>query len=528
MSAFRKFARRLRRSTSGNTALLVGLGMPALIGGAGVAVDTAQWYLWQRELQYAADQAALAGAWARGNGDTSNIYQTRATQEFTANLQVTDDYSPTHSSALADYGTGTQNSVVVTASVTASLPFSEFVMGRSATVSVRSQAIWETTDEYTACLMALHPTTGSALWFNGGPTVNVGCEVASLSTASNAIRTNGSGGAQNITAAVAAGGVSDGMGAFANGEIIENSTSLKNPFEGLTPPDYVHTDGKSLSCASASASYTADETVITALTYTYYRGRNANKAENDGPIVYSGAKPNSSSTSTTYGNTYTSSPTGGTSTTSGSLNQVSGSGADKIYEQVTETVTTSYANVVLVSGSTGAMQPGIYTDFEISCDTTLASGIYTINGGRFKLNGGNKLVGTGVMFILKGGAEVDINGGAEVFLSPMTALELINLGVPTDDAGIMEGMLIFEDPASAGNSGSKFNGSANFDINGIIYMPKSDLQLAGNMGATADCLMIMSSTLKLSGTADLQSFCPPGDTHDVVVGESGTRVRLVG
>lgn len=31
------------------------MGMPALIGAAGLAVDTAQWYVWRGELQYAID-----------------------------------------------------------------------------------------------------------------------------------------------------------------------------------------------------------------------------------------------------------------------------------------------------------------------------------------------------------------------------------------------------------------------------------------------------------------------------------------
>ena len=72
----RKAVGNLKSSTSGNTTLLVALGMPALIGGAGMAVDTAQWYLWKRELQFAADQAALAGAWARTADNASQASST--------------------------------------------------------------------------------------------------------------------------------------------------------------------------------------------------------------------------------------------------------------------------------------------------------------------------------------------------------------------------------------------------------------------------------------------------------------------
>jgi uncharacterized membrane protein len=64
-SFIRKKLAGLTGCTSGNATLIVALGMPMLIGGAGLGVDVAQWYMWKRELQFAVDQAAIAGAWAR-------------------------------------------------------------------------------------------------------------------------------------------------------------------------------------------------------------------------------------------------------------------------------------------------------------------------------------------------------------------------------------------------------------------------------------------------------------------------------
>ncbi len=66
----RKTIRDLKSNTSGNALMLVGIGLPAFIGSAGLAVDAAQWYQWKRELQFAVDQGALAGAYARGNTHT--------------------------------------------------------------------------------------------------------------------------------------------------------------------------------------------------------------------------------------------------------------------------------------------------------------------------------------------------------------------------------------------------------------------------------------------------------------------------
>ena len=454
MGVLKKLSRKLCRSKSGNAAILVALGMPALMGGAGLAVDTAQWYLWQRELQFAADQAALAGAWARGNGDTGTIYITRANQEFSDNLSIIANNGATHAASLADWGTGTQNSVIVRAEVVADLPFASFVMGRSTTIRVNAQATFERTDEYTACLMALHPTAGSAMWFNGGPTVDAACGVASLSTSDTSIRTNGSSGAQNINTVASAGGIDDGMGAFANASTIENFDGLNDPYSGLTPPD--NPTPRTLSCGSSGLTYTGDD---------FHNG--------DQPLSI-----------------------------------------PKIYTKFPR--------------KTCKALPGTYTDLEIGGNANLTSGIYVIDGGRLKLNGGNQLTGTGVMFVLKNGAQLDINGGADVFLSPMSALQLVALGIPADDSARMENMLIFEDPNSPGNSGSKLTGATNFDINGVIYMPKSELKLAGNIQATANCMMVMSSKVQVAGTADLTTLCPIGETHSVVVGNGGTRVRLVG
>ena len=165
----------------------------------------------------------------------------------------------------------------------------------------------------------------------------------------------------------------------------------------------------------------------------------------------------------------------------------------------------------------------------VKCNAVMESGVYVIDGGTLSLTGGKTLIGEGVMFVLKNGAHVDIMGGAKVYLTPMTATEILSYTNITDaeHAAKLENMLIFEHPDSAGSASSSITGGADFDLNGIIYMPNSDLSLAGNMNASAECLMVASGTLQISGTADLQTLCPAGKTHDIVVGEGSTRVRLV-
>jgi len=64
---------RFRRDRRGNIAIMFGLMAPVLLGGMGLAMESAYWYVDQRGMQNAADAAALAAA----TDGTSN-YQTTA------------------------------------------------------------------------------------------------------------------------------------------------------------------------------------------------------------------------------------------------------------------------------------------------------------------------------------------------------------------------------------------------------------------------------------------------------------------
>src|SRR5215203_6383447 len=61
----RKLLRKLWNDDRGNALLIAGAALPLIIGSAGLASDTVQWTLWKRQLQRAADSAALAGVYAK-------------------------------------------------------------------------------------------------------------------------------------------------------------------------------------------------------------------------------------------------------------------------------------------------------------------------------------------------------------------------------------------------------------------------------------------------------------------------------
>ena len=433
MGSIAKLARRIRRSKAGNAAIIVGLGMPVLIGGAGFAVDTAQWYLWKRELQFAADQAAIAGAWARSEEKTEDNYEKRAGQEFAVNLDVTDAMTPTKSVQLADWNGGDENSVLVTASTTGKLPFSSFITGRGTTVSVVAQARFEEGKEFKSCIIATDEDDDGAITISGTASLTAKCGIAALSKSANAIRMNGNP-TINAGNVLAAGGIDMGMD-NGNNKLFENLDGLYDPYEELTPPD------------------------------------------DDTPQEY-----------------------GCTSV---------GKGKEKV--------------------SIASLQPGTYDGgFDTKCDTTLASGIYVIDGGRLKINAQEKFYGNGVMFVLKNGAHIEIEGGAEINLTAMNVSQLVAAGVDADEASELAGMLIFEDPESEGSDSNKINGNAKTVLNGTVYLPKSHVSFKGTAKVTSQCFTLAASTIDIGGTADMSTFCPNTSTYNPTVAKTERGVRLVG
>ena len=68
-----KALKRLWNDERGNALIIGGAALPILVGATGLATDTIQWSLWKRELQRAADSAAIAGVYDRVQaGNTSN------------------------------------------------------------------------------------------------------------------------------------------------------------------------------------------------------------------------------------------------------------------------------------------------------------------------------------------------------------------------------------------------------------------------------------------------------------------------
>lgn len=168
---------------SGNAVLMTALGIPVLIGASGFGVDTAQWYMWQRELQHSVDQAAIGGAWALVN-DPDADYVTRAQQEYYGNqgkFTADHDRADGPTIELANYDSGVDNSVLVSSSVTRELPFTGLLLNRTVTVVARAQAAFEAGGTYHACLFALSDEKETTFSVGGNATVIANCGLGALS-----------------------------------------------------------------------------------------------------------------------------------------------------------------------------------------------------------------------------------------------------------------------------------------------------------------------------------------------------------
>jgi Flp pilus assembly protein TadG len=534
LGSIRRRLSTLKQSTSGNATLLVAIGMPALMGASGLAVDVSQWYMWERELQFSADQAALAGAWARSSTSTRDTYVTRARQEFAANLAATNGDTTTPAVILGDYNGGSNNAVQVTASATKTLPFSSFITGRGATVSVSAKATFSISSTYNACILSVNPTENRSAIFGNAITGGSDCGVGALSTGTQAIVETGDSEVA-LGDIISSGGVEETFSN--NGTIHENIDGLSDPYAELTAPSSSGRPSYEFACPSASDGttiWTANRTVLSQISYVYKKGNPLSSAipwtltsGQDGYLAPDDDTDGPTST------TYTAAPTEGTSVVgplTGAYTHVAGNGSNRIWRAQVATTTTTIGPVLgpITTGASDGIArplPGIYTDIDITCDTVFSSGVYFVSG---TLDFGNNrtVTGSDVMFVMTGASgDIRINSNSIVSMSGISASTLeTRYSVSASNAAKMKNMLFFD---KENTTDFDVNGGANIDLNGILYMPAREVIINGNMSTGTRCIMLVADTFHITGSANLTNFCNPDGGGGIQIGERPATVRLV-
>jgi Flp pilus assembly protein TadG len=531
---FRKLMRKLSKARSGNAAMLVALGLPALIGSGGLAVDVAQWFIWKRELQFAVDQAAIAGAWARADSTTINNYQVRSLQEFNSNLQVTEDFAASPVIELVDHDGGIDNAVQVTASATRALPFSNIFLEEGVTVRVTARALLNEGGNWSGCIVALHPTAEGAFTLGGNASGNATCGTVALSNDPDAAMVKNGNSTAQLGQLVATGGIDADFAV--NGTMHPFTAGLTNPFADSTEPDPDSSPSRTYSCPTASAGTTVttgDKSTTTTITYLYVRGNNSNQALNN---AQNGTNSYSYSP-VTAGSTDTASESGVALPNGTAVGTVNGApkytyvrqvmNSPKVHE-VKKTVTNvTYSNVTTTT--TGASDgiarplPGTYSTINIACATEFPPGIYLIDDIDFGQN--HVVTGDGVLFVIRNAGGMHINSQSVVTLTGISKDMLMNTyGYSEADASKMARMVIYDEHTT---EQFKLNGNADVFFFGTIYMPNREIWFNGTATATGKCMMLIASQITFTGTIDLNNFCVPTGATIPNAGGSAASVRLV-
>ncbi|WP_395672934.1 TadE/TadG family type IV pilus assembly protein [Phenylobacterium sp.] len=154
--------------------------------------------------------------------------------------------------------------------------------------------------------------------------------------------------------------------------------------------------------------------------------------------------------------------------------------------------------------------PGRYcSGLDLKGDVRLEPGVYHL-AGDFRANANASVSGEGVTIYMSDGAEVRINGGAQLTLS-------------APSSGTYAGVLFFGDRDSTGGD-NVFNGNARSRFTGHLYFPSQSVTYNGNFSGENGCTHVIADTVTWSGNATLEVDCT--DTGMVEI--PGRRVvRLV-
>lgn len=146
--------------------------------------------------------------------------------------------------------------------------------------------------------------------------------------------------------------------------------------------------------------------------------------------------------------------------------------------------------------SSGTNQPGIYTNgikFAGGETADLEPGLYCLDDD-LSINNGT-LTGDNVMFYLRNGAGLNINGGDISLTAPK--------GDPwTDGSGVYwNGMLVFQ--AYGNTEGLVMNGNAGSYFEGTIFVPDANCRINGSGATNALNIQVVCDTIAFIGTADM-------------------------
>lgn len=247
-----KLMRRLFKDKRGNALIIAAAALPLLVGSAGLATDTIQWALWKRQLQRAADSAAIAGVYDRvnNNGQTSGT-PTAVNHDLELNQHTGMNLAAGYPQITYPSDAGNQrHQVKVVLAVQRKLSFSGMFMSDPPLIKTTAiAASVPGTDEF--CIVSLETSaavTGISITGNAG--MDLDCSLMSNSPSNNSAYAKGSSTVKAKSVA-AVGGIQQ-----SNNWQVESyepySPALSDPFANVNP------DPSQMNCSNAELNENTD------------------------------------------------------------------------------------------------------------------------------------------------------------------------------------------------------------------------------------------------------------------------------
>ncbi len=220
-----KYLKKLWKDRRGNAIVIVGAALPIVVGAAGLGTDTVQWVLWKRELQRAADTAALAGVYAELQTASvpSAVSAHLADNNHTGVALLSGYPAITYPADTGNY----TDAVRVELRIQRRLGFSSLFLANAPVITAAATAAL--IDDGNFCVVALNNSSASSITIGGSTNISMGCGAISNSTSTDSsVGING--GAYNFVADPVAG--AGGMPATINGatNIQPHHVPMQDPF----------------------------------------------------------------------------------------------------------------------------------------------------------------------------------------------------------------------------------------------------------------------------------------------------------
>ncbi len=137
--------KKLWHNKRGSALVIAGAALPLVVGAAGLASDTIQWTLWKRQLQRAADSAAIAGVYSRMNVDSQAAVEAGVDKDLDRDNHVwmglrSTDFPEVELLADGEPIADAREGVQVTLEIQQRLPFSSMFMSAAPIIRATASA----------------------------------------------------------------------------------------------------------------------------------------------------------------------------------------------------------------------------------------------------------------------------------------------------------------------------------------------------------------------------------------------------